>query len=74
MTEFKIKVEDELVAALGKEKIEKYISFMIEQLKVKAAAQDVLESLSGTDLVNDPAWKQARNEAWVKYINKAERR
>jgi hypothetical protein len=75
MTEFKIKIEDEVLTALGQENIERHISFMPEQLhrsdgQLKAAAQDALEDLSSIDLANDPAWKQARDKAWEKYIHK----
>lgn len=71
MTEFKVKVEDEVVAAMGQENVEKFLGYMVEKLHLKAAAREVLEDLKSIDLENDPEWKQAREEAWNKYMKKA---
>lgn len=71
MTEFKIKVEDELVASVGQENVEKFLSYMVDQLHLKAAALDALADLKSIDLENDPDWKKAREEAWNKYMNRA---
>ena len=67
MTEVKVRVEDELVAAIGQDKVEKFLRDMVEQLHLKAAAQDALESLNDIDS-EDPAWRQARDRAWNKYV------
>ncbi len=62
MTEFKITIEDELVAALGEEKITLSLRQFVEKLNLKAAAQDALENLQEIDLKNDPQWQIAREE------------
>jgi hypothetical protein len=71
MTEFKVKVEDEVVASVGQENVEKFLSYMVEKLHLKAAARDILADQKSIDLENDPEWKQAREEAWNKYMNRA---
>lgn len=68
MTEVKISVEDELLATMGQAQVEKFLREMVEQLHLKAAARDALDSLEKIDLANDPHWRQARENAWRKYI------
>lgn len=68
MTEVKVPVEDDLLATMGQEQVEKFLREMVEQLHLKAAAQDALNSLEEVDLASDPRWKQARENAWRKYI------
>ena len=67
MTEFKVMIEDELVAALGEEAIEKSLRNFVEHLNLKAAAQDALAGLDEIDLENDLQWQIAREEAWKEY-------
>ena len=69
MTEVKVRVEDELLAAIGQDKVEQFLRDMVAQLHLKAAAQDALVSLNGID-VDDPTWKQARDRAWNKYVTR----
>ena len=68
MTEVKVPVEDDLLATMGQEQVEKFLREMVEQLHLKAAAQDALNSLEEVDLTSDPRWKQARENTWRKYI------
>ena len=68
MTEVKIQVDDELLATVGQEQLEHFLREMIEQLQLKAAARDALESLRGIDLASDLQWKQAREAAWKKHV------
>ena len=70
MTEFKVMVEDELVATLGQEAIEQSLRNFVERLNLKAAAQDALAGLDEIDLENDPQWQVAREEAWKEYQTK----
>lgn len=70
MTELKVRIEDEVLATMGQEQVEHFLRYMVEQLHLKAAAHDALESLKEVDLANDPQWKQARENAWRKYIKR----
>ena len=68
MTELKVRVEDDLLATLGQEQVEQFLRYMVEQLHLKATARDARASLDEIDLASDPRWKQAREEAWSKYV------
>lgn len=67
MTEIKVQIEDELAAAVGRDKVEQFLQDMVAQLRIKAAAVDALADLNVID-PNDLEWKQARNRAWNKYV------
>ena len=68
MTEIKVQVDDELLATVSRQQLENFLQDMIEQLRMKAAAADALDGLAGIDISNDPAWKQAREEAWHRHM------
>ena len=70
MTEFKVMIEDKLVATLGSEAIEKSLQNFVDRLNLKAAAQDALAGLHEIDLESDPQWQVAREEAWKEYQTK----
>jgi hypothetical protein len=64
MTEFKIKLEDNVVQTIGYSTIEKFLNDYINQIVLKISAQDALNDLKSIDLENDSKWKIAREQAW----------
>lgn len=63
--EFMITVEPEVVDVLGVDKVSAFLKDAATKLKLKAASQEALADLNYFDeLVNDPQWQTARQQAW----------
>lgn len=63
--EFTVTIESEVVNVLGADKVDAFLRDAATRLKLKAAAQEALADLDYFDeLVNDPAWQAARQQAW----------
>ena len=63
--EFTITIEPDVIDALGVDQVSAFLKDAASKLKLKAAAQESLGDLTYFDeLVNDPAWKTAREQAW----------
>ena len=54
MTEIKIQVDNELLRATSQPQLELFLQEMVDQLRLKATAQDALASLAEADIVSDP--------------------
>jgi hypothetical protein len=65
MSEFVIKIEDEIVQVLGKQTIEQYLQLFITQTILKAAASDILKDYEIDSLTNDNNWITAKNNAFL---------
>lgn len=62
--EFAITVEPAVVDVLGADKVGAFLRDAATRLKLKAAAQETLSDLDYFDeLVNDPKWQTARDQA-----------
>ncbi len=58
-------VEAEIISVLGADKVSAFLTDAAIKLKRKAAAQETLADLDYFDeLVNDPQWQTARQQAW----------
>ena len=66
MSEFIVKIEDDIVQTLGRQNIEEYLKVFIAQTILKAAATDILKDYVVDDLSNDEVWLKARKEAFLK--------
>lgn len=63
--EFTVTIEPEVIEVLGTDKVTAFLQDAVTRLKLKAAAQEALADLDYFDeLVNDPAWRMARQQAW----------
>ena len=65
MSEFVIKIEDEIVQVIGKQAIEQYLQLFITQTILKAAASDILKDYEKESLSNDNNWITAKNNAFL---------
>lgn len=65
MSEFVIKIEDEIVQVLGKQTIEQYLQAFITQTILKVAASDVLKGYKNEKLDNDKVWLTAKKNAFL---------
>ena len=63
MSEFIVKIEDDIVQVLGKQTIEQYLQAFIAQTILKAAANDILKDYQKDDITNDENWLKARKNA-----------
>ena len=59
-----IEVEDSLIETLGYERVKDLLSDSAAHLEMKIAAQEILNELAEADLMDDPAWTIAREQAW----------
>lgn len=64
MTEFKIKLDDQVVQTIGYNTIQQYIDKHILKMILKLSSQEILKDLEEIDMENDAQWKIAREEAW----------
>ncbi len=63
--EFTVTIEPEIIDVLGADKVSAFLNDAATKLKLKAAAQETLADLTYFDeLVNDPQWQTARQQAW----------
>ncbi|GAB2566351.1 hypothetical protein [Spirosoma areae] len=63
--EFMVTVEPEVIDVLGADKVSAFLKDAATKLKLKAAAQETLADLDYfNELVNDPQWQTARQQAW----------
>jgi hypothetical protein len=65
MSEFVIKIEDEIVQTLGKQAIEHYLQLFITQTILKAAAGDLLKDDDADNLTEDNDWINAKKNAFL---------
>ncbi len=65
MSEFVIKIEDEIVQVLGKQTIEKYLQAFITQSILKVAAGDILKDYDNESLNGDKIWLAAKKSAFL---------
>jgi len=65
MSEFIIKIEDEIVQTLGKQTIEQYLQLFITQTILKAAASDILKDYEKDNLTSDKNWINAKKSAFI---------
>jgi hypothetical protein len=71
--EFTITIELEVIDILGPDQVNAFLQDAAVRLRLKAAAQDALSEIDYfDDLVNDPDWQLARQQAWeqdkAKYV------
>lgn len=64
MSEFVIKIEDEIVQVLGKQTIEQYLQEFITQTILKAAANEILSDYDKNEISSDKNWLKARKKAF----------
>ena len=63
--EFTLTIEPEVINVLGADKVSAFLQDAAAKLKLKAAAQEALADLDYfNELVNDPEWQTARQQAW----------
>lgn len=65
MSEFIIKIEDDIVQSIGKQTIEKYLQTFISQTILKAAAIDILKDYDNDNIMNDKNWINAKKNAFL---------
>lgn len=65
MSEFIVKIEDEIVQTLGKQTIEQYLQLFITQTILKAAASDILKDYEKDNLTSDKNWINAKKNAFI---------
>jgi hypothetical protein len=65
MSEFIVKIEDEIVQIVGKQMIEQYLQAFITQSILKAAASDILKDYEKEDLNKDTNWLTAKKNAFM---------
>jgi len=65
MSEFVVKIEDEIVQVLGKQAIEKYLQAFITQTILKVSAADILKDYDNESLNEDKNWSAAKKSAFL---------
>ncbi len=64
MSEFIIKIEDDIVQSLGKQNIEHYLQQFIKQTILKVAANDILQDYNNNNFENNENWVKAQKRAF----------
>ncbi len=64
MSEFVIKIEDDIVQSLGKQTIEHYLQKFIKQSILKIAANDILQDYNNNNFENSESWREAKEKAF----------
>ena len=64
MSEFIIKIEDDIVQSLGRQTIEHYLQQFIKQTILKVAANDILQDYNNNNFENNKSWLKAQKKAF----------
>ncbi len=64
MSEFVIKIEDQIVESLGKQAIEQYLQEFLKQTILKIAANDILQDYSNDNPESNKNWIKAKKDAF----------
>ncbi|ADB36385.1 hypothetical protein [Spirosoma linguale] len=63
--EFTVTVDPEVIDVLGADQVSAFLNDAATKLKLKVAAKEALADINYFDeLVNDPTWEKARQQAW----------
>lgn len=62
-----IDIDEQLLADLGRDEVEREFRKTIERLELRKLARQMADDLKDIDLTNDPNWQKAREEAWAMY-------
>lgn len=62
-----IDIDEELMADLGREEVEREFKKAIERLELRKLARQMAQDMKEIDLTNDPDWQKAREAAWSEY-------
>ncbi|MBK8805755.1 MAG: hypothetical protein IPO21_03515 [Bacteroidales bacterium] len=65
MSEFIIKIEDDIVQSLGKQNIEQYLQIFVTQTILKVAASDVLKDYESDNISMDENWINSKKNAFL---------
>jgi hypothetical protein len=68
MSEFIVKIKDEIVQSIGKQAIEQYLQLFVTKTILKAAASDILNDYDKDSLNSDNNWITAKNNAFINDI------
>lgn len=66
LQELKITINEELLADLGQEQVQRAVVETLEKLQLKKHLPEMLADLKAID-VQDKDWKKAREKAWNEY-------
>ena len=64
MSEFVVKIEDEIVQVIGKDNIEQFLQEFITQTILKAAANDILSDYDKNEVSTDENWLKAKKKVF----------
>ncbi len=62
-----IDIDEQLLADLGREEVEKEFQKTIERLELRKLGRQIAEDLKDIDLINDSEYQKGRERAWEKY-------
>ena len=62
-----IDIDEQLLADLGREEVERELNKAVERLELRKLARQMAEDLNEIDLTNDPDWQKAREAVWENY-------
>ncbi len=62
-----IDIDEELLADLGREEVEREFKKAVERLELRKLARQMAKDMKEIDLTNDPNWQKAREAAWSEY-------
>lgn len=62
-----IDIDEQLLADLGRDEVEREFKKTIERLELRKLARQMADDLKDIDLTNDPDWQKAREETWAMY-------
>ena len=73
MSEFVVKIEDEIVQAIGQQSIEKFVQSLVAKTILNFAAKDVLSDYDESDVTNEDSWSKSwketfDNDSYSKFI------
>ena len=59
MSEFVVKIEDDIVQSVGRKSIEQHLQTLVAKAVLNLAARDVLENYNESEVSDTDSWKQS---------------
>lgn len=65
MSQITVEIDDELLAGLGRDEVEKELAEAIRRLEIRRMAREAIEDLKEIDAIIDSAeWQAMRQQTW----------
>ncbi|MBC8155432.1 MAG: hypothetical protein H7Z72_21295 [Bacteroidetes bacterium] len=68
MSQITVDIDDELIASLGRDEVDKELAEAVRRLELRRMAREAIEDLKEIDkLIDSPEWQAMRQQTWEEH-------